>query len=174
MGVVIAIIFISIAIPLIYKKDINNAESEDKIIFEFNNFSRRIMLIGTIMSICLTCIFLITTIVGEEKNFAGPILFSIFPLFTSIMYIILKNRKIIYQNNEFFIYNMWRKKREISIQDLAKAVEFPTKGMELTFKNNYKLKIYAMMNNYSKIKNILVENNIQYTDVNGNINKKGW
>lgn len=46
--------------------------------------------------------------------------------------------------------------------------------MKLEFKDNSKVTIDVQMNNYDKLKDILEQNKIAYTDKHGNSSPKGW
>ena len=171
---IVAIILILMS--LVFKKNTKNEENvnKDKIVFEFSSNITRIMMFGVILTTFLTCVFLARAINGQDENFLGPIVFSIFPIFFLSVYIVLKKGKVVYENKKFIKYNIWGKKKEFSVQEITSAIEDPLKGIQLTFNNKYKLKISGLINNYPEIKKILSENNIQCKDINGNSNVKGW
>lgn len=169
-------IIIPIIMPLIYKDDIQKGKNKDRVIFEFNNATKVIILVCTIILVIMSAIFLSKAIFNgdKDKDSIGSLFFSMFSLFFSIAYLNLRNKKIIWQNNKLYVYNIFGKQKQKNIQEVTKAIEYPGKGMELLFKDNSKLRIDMQMINYSKIKEILDENEIIYEDKNGNITPKGW
>ena len=90
------------------------------------------------------------------------------------LYLLIRNKKIIFENNTFSAYNIIGKQKSFDIQNIKEAIEIPSDGMKLIFKDNKKIKIDTIMNNYSKIKEILDKNSIVYKDKNGNPAPKGW
>ena len=69
---------------------------------------------------------------------------------------------------------MFGKKKNFNISDIKKAVEYPTNGMELIFKDNSKIRLDVQLTNYGRIKDILSNNGITYVDKKNNENVKGW
>lgn len=173
--IAISMLIISIVIPMIFKSNISTSENQDRIVFEFNKTFKIVMLLCTLVFIGVSLIFFIIMISSEQKDgMIAVIFFALFAMLSSVLYLLVRNKKIIYENSKFYEYNILGKQTVFEIQNLNEAIEKSSDGMTLVFKDNKKIKIDMQMNNYSKIKEILDHSNIIYKDKNGNKAPKGW
>ena len=175
MEIIITICIISIILPIIFKTTDTNVKDDEEIIFEFNKLLTRTILCCTVFFYIISLVAAYSMINSSEDNiWIVVIVFALFGLCSFLVYLLLRNKKIIYYNNILNYYNMFGKKKEFEVNDIEKAIEHPSDGMKLIFKNKKKIKIDTQMNNYPQIKNILDKNNIIYEDKNGNKKPKGW
>ncbi len=171
----ISMLIISLIIPIIFKTNEPTSENGDRIIFEFNKSFKIVMLICTLVFIGISLVFFIMAMSNNQKDgMIAVVIFTLFALLSSFLYLLTRNKKIIYENNKFYKYNILGKQTVFNIQDLDEALEMKADGMILTFKDKQKIKIDMQMSNYPKIKEILDYNNIIYKDKNGNKAAKGW
>ena len=159
----ISLILISIIIPLIFRSKNTVSENDDKISFEFGKAFKIVMLVSTIVFISASIIFLVLSITSDNKGeLIAVIFFALFAILSGFVYLLAKNKKIIYSGNVLYSYNIFGKQKSFNIADITEAVELPMDGMKLIFKDNSKLKIDMQMSNYEKVKEILSRNNITY------------
>ena len=170
----ITVFLISILVPLIFRTNESVTEDDGRIVFKCNKTLKTTMLVCTIIFIVVSLAFFIIALYSKKGELIAAIIFALFALFSSFIYLLLRNKKIIYENNTLYVYNIIGKQNSFHIQDIKEAVEIPSDGMKLIFQNNKKIKVDVQMNNYSKIKEILDKNNIVYKDKNGNKTPKGW
>lgn len=168
------ILAIMIILPLICKKRENNNPNNAETIFCFRKSIRYLFFICMTIMLIISIVFLFIGIHNKDDNCIGAIFFAIFSLFWLFIYLLIKNKKIIYKDDIFYVYNMFNNLKEYYAKEIIKAVEYEGKGMILTFNNKSKIKIDLQMENYSQIKSILKKYNIEYTDQNGNISPKSW
>ena len=146
-----------------------------KIIFKFD---KRFKQPYIFLSIVLIVINLVCVFFAKDIDIKGIIictlLFGSITLPCLILILISINKKIIYDNGIFYVQNMFKINKEYNIKDIINAVEYSWDGMKIYLKNNRKFKVDIQMSNYSKIKDIFEENNIDFRDRFGNINPKGW
>lgn len=172
----ITIIILSIVIPLIFRTNdsVTKNENNGKIVFEFNKTLKITMLVCTIIFIIISLVFFIIALYNKNGELIAAIIFGLFALLSSFVYLLLRNKKIIYENNILYVYGIIGKQKIFNVQDIKEAIEVPSDGMKLIFKDNKKVKVDTQMINYSEIKEILDKNNIVYKDKNGNNAPKGW
>lgn len=175
---IVAISLICIIIPLIFRAKEPDVKDNYKIVFEFNKVIRIAMLICTIVFVAITLLFVIVTIYSKKDE---ELLFVIFMIFfallaviSSLLYLLTRNKKVIYEGDVLYVFNIIGKRKIFNVQDITDATEINSDCMKLTFKDNDKVKIDIQMNNYSKIKEILARNDIVYKDKHGNNTPKGW
>lgn len=175
MRQLITICIIYALMPLLFAKkdDEETLTDSSTIVFKFADKFKKIILGCSI-------IFFIITIIGtvafsnQDGSIVFTIIFGIFSILILGFYLFARNKKVIYQNNSLCVYNMFGKKKNFNISDIKKAVEYPTNGMELIFKDNSKIRLDVQLTNYGRIKDILSNNGITYVDKNNNENVKGW
>lgn len=175
LEIAISLIFISIMMPMIFgtKKQVYNQNSD--VVFKFDKQFKNFMLIGSVLFISISIVFLLIAIFNDKSDvLIGAIFFSVFSILPSYIFLIAKNKKIIIDNTNIYATNVFDKEKVYLIKDIIKAIENPNNGMKLVFKNGDKVIIDIQMNNYSEIKNILEKHNIKYEDINGNNMPKGW
>lgn len=161
--------------PLIFRTNEPVSEDDERIVFEFNKTFKIVMLACTIIFVIISIVFFIVTIYSDKKDALITIIFfASFALFSSFLYLLTRNKKIVYINNTLYVYNIFGKQKNFNIEDIKTANEIPSDGMKLILKDNKKIKVDAQMTNYSKIKEILNKNNIICTDKKGNNVPKGW
>ena len=172
----ITVLLISIIMPLIFRANdsVTKTENNGRIVFEFSKALKTTMLICTIVFIIVSLIFFIVALNSQKGEIIAVIIFALFSLFSSFIYLLLRNKKIIYDSNILYVYNIIGKQKSFNIQDIKEAIEIPSDGMKLIFKDNQTIKVDVQMMNYSEIKEILDKNNIIYKDKNGNNAPKGW
>ena len=159
----ISLILISIIIPLIFRSNNTVSENDDKISFEFSKAFKIVMLVSTIAFISASIIFLALSISSDNKGeLISVIFFALFAILSGFIYLLAKNKKIIYSGNVLYSYNIFGKQKQFNVPDITEAIELPMDGMKLIFKDNSKLKIDMQMSNYEKVKEILNKNNITY------------
>lgn len=166
---------IGLLLPLILKPENSNIEGTNKIVFAFNSKIKIIGLLGFLVFAIPTIMIIITSL--NEITIAliiGTLTMLIFTMGMLYCYLLLKNKKIIYDNNTFYSYNFIGKEKIFYVQDIAEAMEYQSDCMKLILKDNTKIKIDTIMNNYPKIKEILDTNGIIYKDKYGNTSPKGW
>ena len=161
--------------PLLFIKKDNQEKLTDNsiIVFKFTDNIRKIMLWCSIIMFVITIIGIIA-FSNQDGSIVFTIIFGIFSILILGFYLFARNKKVIYQNNSLCVYNMFGKKKTFNISDIKKAVEYPTNGMELIFKDNSKIRLDIQLTNYGRIKDILSSNGITYVDKNNNENVKGW
>lgn len=171
----IVLILVSIIIPLLFRNN-SKGENDKQIVFEFYIAFRIVMLVCMGVFIAIAVLFLVVALNNNNKNseLIGVIIFAVFSLLCSIVFIIFKNKKIIYSEDVLYYYNLFGKQKKFNVQDIQEAIENTDCGMKLIFKDGKKLKVDVEMMNYSKIKDILDEHNIKYKDTKGNNTPKGW
>ncbi len=172
----ITVSLISIILPMILKAEEKNNDSDnDKIVFEFGKKIKICMLVITILFIIILLACTLAVVLNDDKEaIVAIVIFSVFTLLSSFLYVLTRNKKIIYVNNKFYYYNIIGKKSLFNVLDIKEAIENPSDGMKLVFNDGRKLKVDTQMINYVKIKEILDKNNIKYTDRHGNNAPKGW
>jgi len=172
---VVTVCLISIILPLILKSEDEKDDNYDRVLFKFSKKIRLTMLISTIIFIIILVFATITVVFNNDKSaLSALVIFSMFTLLSSILYILTRNKKILYTNDKLYAYNILGKKSSFNVSDIKEAIENPSDGMKLIFKDGRKLKVDIQMTNYSKIKEILEKNNIIYKDKHGNDVPKGW
>lgn|GEM_PF-4207441 len=166
---------IYLIMPLLFIKKDNRENFTDNsiIIFKFTDSIKKIMLGCSIIMFVITIIGTIA-FSNQDGSIIFTIIFGVISILTLVYYLFVKNKKVIYQNNSLCVYNMFGKKKNFNISDIKKAIEYPTDGMKLIFKDNSKIKIDAQLTNYGMIKDILSKNGIIYVDKNNNENVRGW
>ncbi len=173
--VAITLILLSIIIPIIFKSNDSISENTNKVEFKFNNAFKVVMLSSTIIFVIVSLVFLFISINSDKKGeLIAVIFFAFLAVLSSFLYLLAKNKKIIYCDNILYIYNIFGKQKNLNIKDIEQAIEIPTDGIKLIFKNNEKVKIDMQMSNYHKVKEILNKNNIIVKDNNGNNSPQGW
>lgn len=176
MQTVILIILLSIIFPFIFKStdtlDVEN--SNDEIVFAFNNRLKMTILLCTILCILLSIVTLIIGYTVDKEGIAISIVMAILALLIMLFYLLLRNKKIIYKDKFLHVYNILGKEKKFNIEDVTNAIENSSDGIKLYFKDNKKIKVDVQMTNYTKIKDILDENGIAYKDNHGNNSPKGW
>ena len=172
---IIVLILISILIPLIFRTNEPVSEDNEKIVFEFNKTFKIVMLACTLIFVIVSIVFFIIAIYSDKKDeLIAVVFFALFALLSSILYLLARNKKIIYINNTLYVYNIFGRQTSFHVEDIKEAIEIPSDGLKLIFKDNRKIKVDTQMANYSKIKEILDKHNIICRDKNGNKALKGW
>ncbi len=175
MSIAITMIIVSIILPLMFRTKEQDTENDNKIVFEFSKIFKIVMLFCALVFILISIIFLIESInKGDKSELVAVIIFALFAILSSFLYLLARNKKIIYVDNILYVYNIFGKQKKFNVADIKEAIEVPSSGMKLIFEDNNKVKIDTELNNYSKIKDILEKNNIIYKDINGNNAPKGW
>lgn len=176
MQTVILIIVLSIIFPFIFKStDTLYAENNDnEIVFAFNNRLKMTILLCTILCMILSLVTLIIGYTVDKEGIAISIVIAILTLLIMLFYLLLRNKKIIYKDKVLHVYNILGKEKKFNIEDVTNAIENSSDGIKLYFKDNKKIKVDVQMTNYTKIKDILDDNGIDYKDNHGNNSPKGW
>ena len=176
MEILISIILLSIIFPFIFKKpnDLNSENNDNIIVFEFYKKIQNTILLCAIFFILFSLFFLIVISSVTKDGIAISIVMAVSALFSMLVYIALRNKKIIYNDKVLHVYNILGKEKVYNVEDITKAVDSELAGMDLYFKDNKKLKIETFMTNYENIKDILDNNGIPYKDKHGNTLPKGW
>lgn len=156
------------------KQNISVPEKQQTIILEFNKRIKNMMSILSI-SLFIFAIFLIFVITDSMQDIlVCGIFFGMFAFLSLLLYLYVRNKKIIYYKDKLYYYNILGKCREYELNNIGNIIEVPNIGMTITFHNQQKLKIDTSMNNYRIFKDILEKKDIPYKDVHGNIAPKGW
>lgn len=176
MEAIITAILLSFIIPFVFKSpnNLNDENNNNKIIFVFNKRIKNTMLLCAIFFMLFSIFFLFVVSSIDKDGVAISIMTAVLSLFSMVGYIVFRNKKIIYKDKVFYVYNVLGKEKIFNIEDITKVIDKSLAGMELHFKNNKKIKIDTQMTNYAKIKDILDGNGIPYKDKYGNTLPKGW
>ena len=162
-------------LPILLSSKNTYSEGDSKIVFEFSKSLRNLMLFGLLLFLVITIVLFIISIIGEENGIViGIIIFALFAILSGWMYLLLKNKKLIYENGVFELYNILGKKSSFNVIDIKEGIEHVGDGMKLVLNSGKKIKVDAQMSNYSMLKEILEKSNIIYKDSHGNIAPKGW
>lgn len=172
---IITIVIISSIITFMFNSKDNVTESDDLVVWSFSKNFKLIMMICTVFFIVISAVSFIILLFNKDQNLLGiGVFMSLLSFCCSFVYLIIRNKKIIYENSALYSFNILGKMQKFYLQDISEAIEYPSDCMKLIFKNGKKISIDMQMNNYFKIKDILEKNNITYKDKNGNVAPKGW
>lgn len=174
MHIIFCFLAIMIIMELISKKNERDSGIDGEITFRFNKGFEYLCLISIVIMLIFSIVFMIKGLYNHDDNYIGSAIFAIFSFCIFLLYLLVKNKKIIYENDIFYAYNILNKLKKYYAKEIIGAVEIMGDGIILTFNNNSKLKIDAQMENYLKIKEILEQHNIECKDKNGNVSPKGW
>lgn len=174
----ITIAIICMVFYLIYRKEEPDTQCGSRIVFAFNKTFKVVMQVCAIITAVFTLLFLGLSLFGEEEfRIFFVILVMVSALLTlpsSLLYLLMRNKKIIYEGDVLHVFNLFGKEQTVHISEITDAVENSADGMSLILQDNRKIKIDVQMTNYSRIKEILEKNNIKYHDRHGNAAPKGW
>lgn len=163
---------------LIYRKEEPDTQSGSRIVFTFNKTFKAVMLVCAIITAVFTLLFSGLSLFGEEEYRTFFVIlvmvFALLTLFSSLLYLLVRNKKIIYEGDVLYVSNLFGREQTVYISEITDAVENSADGMSLILRDNRKIKIDVQMTNYSRIKEILEKNNIKYHDRHGNAAPKGW
>lgn len=173
IGIVVSIITLSIIISFInLQKD--NSTSGGRIVVQFNSGITNIIRFGYFLFIAVSVVMFISYLIYGGTIWLGSLIFAIFSILTALLYLKLKNSKVIYENGFISEYNMFGKGNTYNVGDIENAVEETNMGVRLFLKNGKLIKVSAEMNNYKKLREKLAEHNIVYKNNVGVESPKGW
>lgn len=171
-------VIISMVFPLIFGAKEPDSQSGGRIVFAFSEPFKVTILLCTIVAAVITLLLLGLVVYGEKEDrtlfVIVGIVFSLLTLLSSLLYLLARNKIIIYEGNALYVSNLFGREQTVYISEIMDAVENSADGMSLILRGNRKIKIDVQMTNYSRIKEILEKNNIKYHDRHGNAAPKGW
>ncbi len=174
----ITIAIICMVFYLVYRKEEPDTQNDSRIVFAFNKTFKAVMLSCAIITAVIALLFLGMAVFGEKEYRMFFVIIGLFSslltLLGSLLYLLARNKKVIYEGDVLYVSNLFGKEQTVQISEIIDAVENSSDGMSLVLRDNRKIKIDMQMNHYSKIKKILEKNNIRYHDRHGNTAPKGW
>ena len=161
-----------LSIALSKETNVKN-NNNDKIILEYGKDVKKVILICAIIPFLCALFFFIISITTKENYLGQQLVFIILAILAVLLYISLKNGKIIFDNNKFYSYSFFGKQKIHNFQDIIKVNFQESKGIMITFKDKSNLKFSIFMDNYEEIEKIIL-NSDYYKEKNEHTIKKGW
>lgn len=153
---------------------LNNNQNDDVIVVEYGSGFNKILIFGAVLFIVISLIMLAVFVINGGTVWVGSVIFSLFGLICTVLYLIIKNIRIIYENGSIRTFNMLGKEEKYRIENIQNALEQMSGKIKLVMNNGKSVKFTAEMLDYVKLKAKLMENGIVIKRQDGAEAPRGW
>lgn len=122
--VVLSLIVINILASIIFKTKIVDKQSKKTIIFRLNDGFKNFMLFGMYFFLIIAIVFIIVSVSSRDSIYAS-LIFVLLATLCNFMYLLFKNKIIIYDNKKLINYNILGKEKIQKLSDVESAIEYP-------------------------------------------------